>query len=132
MQTSTITALLNHNINDVWKVVTDNHNYQWRSDCYQIEVIDDLYFCEYTKDGFRTDFTITKKVMNQCYEFALSNKNMEGTWIGIFEESGNTTKITFTKCISVKNPIMKLFVKSYLKKQQNTYLSDLKKALEAL
>lgn len=132
MQTSTITALLNHNINDVWKVVTDNHNYQWRSDCYQIEVIDDLYFCEYTKDGFRTDFTITKKVMNQCYEFALSNKNMEGTWIGIFEESGNTTKITFTECISVKNPIMKLFVKSYLKKQQNTYLSDLKKALEAL
>lgn len=132
MQTSTITALLNHNIDDVWKVVTDNHNYQWRSDCYQIEVIDDLHFCEYTKDGFHTDFTITKKVMNQCYEFALSNKNMEGTWIGKFEAIDKTTKITFTENISVKNPIMKLFVKSYLKKQQNTYLSDLKKALEAL
>lgn len=132
MQTSTITALLNHNIDNVWKIVTDNHNYQWRSDCYQIEVIDDLHFCEYTKDGFRTDFTITKKVMNQCYEFALSNKNMEGTWIGKFEAIDKTTKITFTENISVKNPIMKLFVKSYLKKQQNTYLSDLKKALEAL
>lgn len=132
MQTATITAILDHIVDDVWRIVTDNQNYHWRSDCFKIDVVDELHFCEYTEDGFRTDFTITTKIAHQRYEFALSNKNMRGTWIGIFEESGNTTKITFTECISVKNPIMKLFVKSYLKKQQNIYLSDLKKALEAL
>lgn len=35
----------------------------------------------------------------------------------------------FTEEVEVANPIMKLFVKAYLKKQQATYIADLKKAL---
>lgn len=31
--------------------------------------------------------------------------------------------------VTVKNPVMKLFVKSYLKKQQAAYIKDLWKAL---
>jgi len=63
------------------------------------------------------------------YEFDMKNKNMNGHWTGIFSKDGSGTKIEFTEEIEVSNPIMNLFVKSYLKKQQETYVIDLRKSL---
>lgn len=54
---------------------------------------------------------------------------MRGHWIGIFSKDGSGTKIEFTEEVEMTNPIMNLFVKSYLKKQQATYVADLKKVL---
>ncbi|MFQ7552017.1 MAG: SRPBCC family protein [Blautia marasmi] len=46
----------------VWKVVTDNKHYGWRSDLSRIEEMGDgKTFVEYTKSGFPTTFTITKR-----------------------------------------------------------------------
>lgn len=55
---------------------------------------------------------------------------MSGRWTGMFESREGRTQITFTEEVKVNNPIMNLFVSGYLKKQQNTYIADLKKAVE--
>ncbi|MFW6676774.1 SRPBCC family protein [Lacrimispora sp. AGF001] len=117
-------------IETVWNIVTDNTAYAWRSDVVRIEVSDDgNNFTEFTKGGFETKFTITLKNPYERYEFDMKNKNMNGHWTGIFSKDGSGTKIEFTEEIEVSNPIMNLFVKSYLKKQQETYVIDLRKSL---
>lgn len=117
-------------IETVWNIVTDNTAYAWRSDVVRIEVSDDgNNFTEFTKGGFETQFTITLKNPYERYEFDMKNKNMNGHWTGIFSRDGSGTKIEFTEEVEVSNPIMNLFVKSYLKKQQETYVMDLKKLL---
>ena len=89
----------------------------WRSDLAKIEVSDDgNRFTEFTKDGFETEFTIALKKPCERYEFDMKNKNMDGHWIGLFSKDGSGTKIEFTEEVKVSNPIMKLFVKAYLKK----------------
>ena len=114
----------------VWNIVTDNTEYAWRSDVVRIEVSDDgNNFTEFTKGGFETQFTITLKNPYERYEFDMKNKNMNGHWTGIFSKDGSGTKIEFTEEVEVSNPIMNLFVKPYLKKQQETYVMDLRKSL---
>lgn len=130
MKMSTIISNFSSKLEDVWKVVTDNTAYTWRSDLRKIKISDDeKSFTEITKDGFETEFTITLKKPYERYEFNMKNKNMTGHWIGIFSKDGSGTKIEFIEQVETTNPIMNLFVKSYLKKQQATYVADLKKAL---
>ncbi|MDD3416324.1 MAG: hypothetical protein PHY47_20370 [Lachnospiraceae bacterium] len=52
-----------------------------------------------------------------------------GDTTGVFSENGTGTSIVFTEEVSVKNPIMNLLIGIYLKKQQNRYIQDLRKAL---
>lgn len=59
----------------------------------------------------------------------MENSNMRGHWIGIFSYENGKTTIDFTEDVYVKKVIMKPFVGMYLKKQQATYVSDLKKAV---
>ena len=130
MKKSTITATFKADIKKVWEVVTNNNNYEWRSDLSEIDVsVDGNSFTEYTKDNFPTKFTITLKKPYEQYEFDMTNKNMNGHWIGVFSPVSDGTKIEFTEEVSVNNPIMNLFVGSYLKKQQSLYIADLKKEL---
>ena len=60
----------------------------------------------------------------------MENSNMKGHWTGLFRESNGITEIDFTEDIQPKKFIMKPFVKGFLKKQQELYVSDLKKKLE--
>ena len=130
MKKSTITATFKADIKKVWEVVTNNNNYEWRSDLSEIDVsVDGNSFTEYTKDNFPTKFTITLKKPYKQYEFDMTNKNMNGHWIGVFSPVNDGTKIEFTEEVSVNNLIMNLFVGSYLKKQQSLYIADLKKEL---
>ena len=46
MALSTIKAVFNHNIQDVWNVVTSLEKYQWRSDLSKIDVISEKQFVE--------------------------------------------------------------------------------------
>ncbi|WP_315074305.1 SRPBCC family protein [uncultured Clostridium sp.] len=130
MKKSTITATFKANIKEVWEVVTNNNKYNWRSDLSKIDVsIDGNSFTEYTKGNFPTKFNITLKKPYERYEFDMTNKNMNGHWIGVFSPVNNGTQIEFTEKVSVNNPIMNLFVGLYLKKQQSLYIADLKKEL---
>lgn len=111
----------------IWNIITNNTDYQWRSDLSKIEIIDDNQFIEYDKNNFPTHFKIIKKEYLERYEFEIENSNIKGYWIGQFEpKENNTTKLIFIEQIEVKNAIMKLLAKPYLKKQQKQYIKDLK------
>ena len=132
MKRSTVTAQFLCDNKTVWNIITDNQNYSWRNDLSKVEVIDESHFDEYTKDGFVTHFHITSKEPCREYRFAMENSNMKGNWTGIFESCDGGTKITFTEEVQEKNPIINLFVKSYLKKQQAAYIADLRKAVSQM
>ncbi len=129
MAVSNVKAVFQSSIADVWDVVTSLKNYQWRSDLSRIEILNDKQFVEYTKEGYPTTFTITRTEPYRIWEFDMENSNMKGHWTGIFTEKDGNTEIDFTEEVTAKKIIMKPFVKSYLKKQQELYVADLRKAL---
>ncbi len=130
MAISNIKALFQSDIKNVWDIVTSLEKYQWRSDLSKIEVLNEKQFIEYSKDGFATKFTVTAFEPYKRWEFDMENSNMKGHWVGIFTEKNGQTEIDFTENVTAKKLIMKPFVKGFLKKQQNLYVEDLKKALQ--
>ncbi len=130
MAISRIKAVFTANIQEIWNIVTSLENYQWRSDLSRIEILNEKQFVEYTKEGFPTTFTITAKEIYKRWEFDMENSNMRGHWIGIFDEIDGNTEIVFTEDVTAKKWFIKPFVKLFLKKQQNQYIADLKKALQ--
>lgn len=116
-------------IHKVWEVVTDVEHYTWRSDLSKTEIVSEKQFIEYTKEGYATTFTITVTEEYKRWEFDMENSNMQGHWIGVFIEKGEKTEVDFAEEVVAKNILMKPFVKSYLKKQQAQFISDLKKVL---
>ena len=130
MAISNIKVSLPCDIQKVWKAVTSLEDCTWRSDLGKIEIVNENQFIEYTKDGYATTFTITVKESYKRYEFDIENGNMQGHWTGIFTQKGNSTELDFTEDVTAKKLFMKPFVKGYLKKQQQLYVSDLKKFLE--
>ena len=130
MAISKIKDVFQNDIKDVWNVVTSLDNYQWRSNLSRIEVISDKQFIEYTKGGYATTFTITVSEAFERWEFDMENSNMKGHWTGVFSFQNGQTEIEFTENVTAKKLIMKPFVKSFLRKQQELYVSDLRKALQ--
>lgn len=129
MAVSNTKAAFQCDIKKVWETVTSLENYAWRSDLSKIEILSEKQFVEYTKEGYATTFTIT--VVEPCkrWEFDMENDNMKGHWSGVFTQKEGQTEIDFTENVTAKKAFMKPFVKSFLKKQQALYISDLKKAL---
>lgn len=129
MAISNIKAVFQSDIRSVWEAVTSLENYSWRSDLSKVEIVSENQFIEYTKDGYPTTFTITGVHPYKRWEFDMENDHMKGHWTGIFTEKDGGTEIDFTEEATAKKVIMKPFIKSYLKKQQALYVSDLRKAL---
>ena len=129
MAISNMKATFECEVKKVWETVTSLEKYTWRSDLSKIEVLNDKQFIEYTNEGYATTFTITVMDLYQRWEFDMENDNMKGHWIGVFTQKDGQTEIDFTEDVIAKKVFMKPFVKSYLKKQQSQYISDLKKEL---
>ena len=129
MAVSNIKAVFQSDIQKTWETVTSRTEYAWRSDLRKIEIINENQFIEYTKEGYATSFTITEREPYKRWAFDMENDNMKGHWVGVFTQKGEYTEIDFTEDVVAKKVFMKPFVKSYLKKQQSQYISDLKKAL---
>lgn len=114
----------------LWNIITDNSNYSWRSDLSKIDIIDETHFIEYAKNNYPTYFTITSKEKLKEYKFDLKNSNIEGKWIGLFNDNlDGTIELDFTEEIEVNNFIMKLLARPYLKNQQKKYMKDLEKEI---
>ncbi|UWD49509.1 hypothetical protein NYR90_04570 [Clostridioides difficile] len=130
-----ISAYFDTDVETVWDIVTNNHDYEWRSDISKIEISDDgSTFIEYNKDGNSTKFTITEKTKNKLYKFDMENKFFYGNWQGEFFENNGKTKIVFIENIYVKNPIIKIlsYIFMNLKKIQIQYVEDLKRKLNEM
>lgn len=130
MAVSHIKAVFQCDLQRVWEVVTSLEHYSWRNDLSKVEIIGKNQFIEYAKNGYPTTFTITKADPCRQWEFDMENSGMKGHWTGIFTERDGGTEIDFTEEVTAKKIIMKPFVKSYLKKQQELYVSDLRHALQ--
>lgn len=130
MAKSNIKAEFKCDVKKVWNIVTSLKDYSWRSDLEKIEILGEDKFVEYTKDGYKTTFTITVTEPYKRWEFKLENDNIKGHWVGIFTGDENQCTIDFTEDVTAKKLIMRPFVKGYLKKQQQAYIADLKRALE--
>ena len=130
MAISNIKAVFPGNVQEIWDIVTSLEKYQWRSDLSKVEIINEKQFVEYTKEGYATTFTFTVFEPFKRWEFDMENSNMKGHWIGIFVERNGQTEIDFTEDVIPKKLMLKPFVKAFLKKQQELYVSDLRKALQ--
>lgn len=126
MTTATIEFEIEKSVEEVWNVITDLQQYEWRSDILQIKILDDKTFIEVSKDDIETTFTITSFEVGKRYAFDIDNKNMKGHWIGLFEKTNKGTKVIFEEQVEVKHAIMKLLVKKFLTKQQTIYVDDLR------
>lgn len=114
----------------VFKVITDNEKYKWRTDLEKVEIIDEMHFKEYAKGGYITEFSITNVIPNERYEFDLKNNTMKGHFIAELKEiNSNETELKLVEQIEANSVIMKLIVKTYLKKQQESYVKDLQTEL---
>lgn len=121
---------LKSNIQRVWEIITNVSDYSWRSDLKSTEVINEYQFIEITREGYSTKFTTTIYEPYKRWEFEFENDNMSGCWCGIFTEKDGQTLLDLTEEVNAKKIMMKPFVKSYLKKQQQQFIRDLKKAVE--
>ena len=126
MAVSTITEMIDADLQEVWNVVTSLDSFGWRSDLSDIKIINEERFVEYSKDGYSTTFTITKTEPFRCWEFDMENDNITGHWKGIFTRVDNKTEIIFTEDVKVKKLVMRPFVGLYLRRQQIRYVNDLK------
>lgn len=129
MTISNIKTIIQSDIYKVWEVVLAVENYAWRSDLSKTEVVDDKQFIEYTNGGYPTTFTVTLVEPYKRWEFDMENTNMKGHWVGVFTSKDNETEIEFTEHVTAKKFFMKPFVKSFLKKQQVQFVTDLKKSI---
>lgn len=129
MTISNIKTIIQSDIHKVWEVVLAVENYAWRSDLSKTEVVDDKQFIEYTNGGYPTTFTVTLVEPYKRWEFDMENTNMKGHWVGGFTSKDNETEIEFTEYVTAKKFFMKPFVKSFLKKQQVQFVTDLKKSI---
>lgn len=130
MPISKIKASFPCEISKVWETVTSLEQYAWRSDLRKVQRLDKKTFVEHAKTGFNTCFIITTTKPLQRWEFDIVNENMKGHWTGIFTEKNGITEIEFIEKVEAKKIYMKPFVKMYLKKQQELYIEDLRKALQ--
>ena len=133
MKISTTTAVFDAEIERVWEIVTDNAEWEWRSDLSKIEITGENTFTEFAKNGFPTRFTITEKKEHERSEFDMDNKNFSGRWTGIFRAAGEKqTEGTFIEQLRVKNPVMRVLAAAFMniKKFQLAYIEDLRARLE--
>ena len=128
MMTAHLQAVINGDLATVWQVVTDNEHYSWRSDLRRIEMGGDgRTFTEYSQDGVATHFTITALEYGRDYQFDLENDNLRGHWRGLFTPTGEGTQIDLSEELTVKKPLLRLVARGYLRRQQQTYLADLRR-----
>lgn len=130
MAVSNINAVFPSDIHKVWRIITDVEHYDWRSDLSKTEILNEKQFVEYTAEGYATTFTTTVMEPYQRWEFTIENGNMQGHWTGVLTERNGQTEINFIEEVTAKKLWMKPFVRGFLKKQQELYVADLRRALE--
>lgn len=121
-------AQFNCSAEQLFRIITNNKEYGWRSDLERIDIIKGgNSFIEYTKKGVPTLFTVTTRIPNKKYEFKLQNNNLTGKWMGELHDTEGGSEMVVTESIHVKSRLLSLFAPFFLKRQQEIYLKDLTK-----
>jgi hypothetical protein len=138
-RTETRQSVLNAPPQKVYEIVTNNNDWQYRSDLNDLKIIETSdrseVWEETDKKGNIIRFKTKEKVPYSFYSFEMENNLFSGYWTGTFEETKTgSTLFTATEHVSMKNPFMKTL--SYLffdiGKFMETYQLDLKNKIEAI
>lgn len=135
MTTQNVKATIPCDIAKVWETVSAVDRYHtWRSDVSKTEVIDEKQFTEYAKDGYSTAYTVTAAEPDRRLELDMENDQLKGHRAFVLAPKGSETEIDFTTSVTAKQlntrPMGKgVFENVYLKKEQEQFVTDLKKAL---
>lgn len=121
-------------IQTVWDVITNNEDYDWRSDVSKIEILDngDSWIEYSSKDNSIISFKVSKKNIAKEYCFSMENPIFTGQFESKFESSSPSgARIEFIESISIKNPLIKPLSYLFFNVQafQDKYISDLKSKL---
>ena len=124
---SKITDVIDAPVVLVYKIVTDNKNFQWREEVENIELLENG-FIEYYKAGGHTLFSNIRKIENEYYAFTMQHRLFFGEWEGRFESYKGGTKICFQEKIHIKNFFLRLIAPFFwnLKRVQQNYITALK------
>lgn len=71
----------------IWQVVTDLTNWQWRSDLSDCTITGEHGFIETPKKGKPVRFRITRLEQSYIWEFHMDSPTLTGTWQGTFESN---------------------------------------------
>lgn len=118
-------------ISEVWKLVTDIENYQWRSDISRVEVKDKNHFIEYSKQGYKTFFYITDNEYLRLWACDFENETISGHFVADFKLDGALCMLSIHESINIKKLYALPFANIYAIKAQKKFFSDLKNKLKA-
>lgn len=117
----------------IWQVVTDLTNWQWRSDLAECQIVDEYRFIETPKKGKPLSFHITRLEESHIWEFHMDSPALTGTWQGIFEpkEDGGC-RVRFIEEMNLRNKLIpNWIVKRFLTIYQTQYFRDLQAELQS-
>lgn len=121
----------------VFKIVTDNINWEYRSDLKDLKIIstegDKYVWDEYSKEGQIIRFSTIEMLPSSFYSFSMESKLFYGYWTSTYEatEDGKTI-YTATEHISMRNPFTRVLnylffdIGKYMEINQN----DIRKKIE--
>lgn len=123
--------------NEVFTLVTDHHNWQWRSDLKNLTITttngDKTVWIETNKSGQETHFKTSESIPYSLYSFEMESAEMQGYWMIQFHAVNNEqTELITTIYIQATNPLYKLisFIVFDYDAFIETYQNDLNIALQ--
>lgn len=95
MHESTHVEVIDYNIKDIYNLITDHANCEWREDLMSAEQVDENTFIETVIDGSQNTVRVMNKIPNERYEYTLESKNFVSHWTCTLKEvSEDKTEIT--------------------------------------
>ena len=128
---TTLIETFDVSVDELFKVVSDLDNFQWRSDLSNVHVLEDQrYFQEVSLKGQISECEITEFILNERYVVVKKSKNTRETCdmkFGI-DKKGKSLIIIEDELI-VLNPIIKFLSAGLFDNEKlvKAYLHDLKK-----
>lgn len=122
-----------HAPQQVWQVVTDLMNWQWRSDLSSCEIVDERRFIEIPKKGKPIRFCTTRLEECRIWEFHMDSPSLTGIWKGTFEPTENGgCRVRFVENVCFRQRLVPNWVvKRFLTAYQARYFRDLRAELQS-
>ncbi|WP_196717434.1 SRPBCC family protein [Actinomyces trachealis] len=117
----------------IWQVVTDLTNWQWRSDLSDCKVLDEHRFIEFPKKGKPIRFCTTRFEESHLWEFQIDSPALTGTWQGNFEAKENGgCLVRFVEDVHIQQKLIpRWLAKRFLTTYQAQYFRDLRVELQS-
>ena len=77
-------------------------------------------------------FTVTACEPCRLWAFELENRNLTGRWTGLFEPVEGGVRVTFAERVTLRRRWLAPLAAAYLRRQQRTYVADLRRRLAEL